>query len=92
MPSYRYAVYADETLEDSRLFESTWNEKHPYFVAADAAKHYHGRYGWEASWPIDFRIWTEAGQELGKFEVHRDFVPEFYAVEVAEATAKGVTK
>lgn len=52
-------------------------------VAVEAAEDYHANHdGWESVWPLDFFIYdTEDGPPIGRFEVERETVPQFFAWE-----------
>lgn len=57
----------------------------PYYlsnVAEEAAEHFHSkRDGWECSWPLQFTIIDDAGQEH-RFIVDRESVPQFRAAQM----------
>ena len=47
-------------------------------IAQDAARDYFNNGGWEATWPLEFLIYS--GDELlGRFEIEMEPVPEFRA-------------
>lgn len=51
-----------------------------HLVATDLADDYHSNHdGWEASWPIEFRIYKDA-ECVWKGEVEREMEPVFYVV------------
>lgn len=75
---YRYST-DDEEFEQAYKFKSSWSTNNPEYVAEDAAGHFHNGGGWEASWPVDIKVWLEDGTFLGKFDVDRDFNPVFSA-------------
>lgn len=59
----------------------------PHHDASDAAElaaeDFHAnRDGYEWHWPLEFRIWSDAGEVLGRFSVERDFNPQFSAARV----------
>lgn len=58
-------------------------------IAAEIhAQHYHSqRDGWEASWPIVFRVREVASGKLFDVEVERESIPHFYAAPPKEVGA-----
>ena len=83
-PAYEYRYSIPEECEDSRYpFRSTWRGDDPSYreyIARDAAEH-HNEYhdGWEASWPLVFRLETMEGAVLGDFSVDKEMVPHYSA-------------
>lgn len=86
--AYTYSVNgSDVDPSDRYSFESNWlarmekegvDERYLAHVAEDAAKNYHSEHdGWEASWPVTFSIFDEAGAHLGDVEVEREYDPVF---------------
>lgn len=48
-------------------------------IADELAADYHDNHdGWEASWPLELRIYSD-GQEVARFEVEKEIVPHFSA-------------
>ena len=69
-------VAFDHALE----FESDHDTEFMDWVVEDCANDYHSEHdGWESSWPLTLRIWTETGEVLGDYLVERDYDPVFYA-------------
>ena len=67
-------------LDDTYEFESDHDTEFMDWVVEDCANDYHSNHdGWESSWPITFRIWTESGEVLGDYLVERAYDPVFYA-------------
>jgi len=65
------------------LFLSVWDGDDGEYLAEDAATDYHSNHdGWEASWPVQFAIFTDDGKLIGKYEVDRDYDPVFSAGEI----------
>ena len=65
---------------DAYEFESDHDTEFMDWVVEDCANDYHSEHdGWESSWPITFRIWTESGEVLGDYLVERDYDPVFRA-------------
>ncbi len=59
--------------------ESSWDAEDATEIAEDAGKeYYHEHDGWEASWPLDFEIFSE-GKSLGVFTVTQEAEPTFSA-------------
>ena len=56
----------------------TWR----YMAEVAAQDHHDGHGGWESTWPITFVLLNEKDQEMGRFEVERESVPQFHATEV----------
>ena len=40
--------------------------------------------GWEDSWPMVFRVWSEEGEHLGDFDVEMETIPEFYVIRITK--------
>ena len=77
-----YAIDHEPNIEfdDAYEFESDHDTEFMDWVVEDCASDYHSEHdGWESSWPITFRIWTESGEVLGDYLVERDYDPVFYA-------------
>lgn len=57
------------------LYHQEWR-----LVATDLADDYHSNHdGWEASWPIEFRIYKDA-ECVWKGDIEREMEPAFYVV------------
>src|SRR4051812_13285342 len=82
MPSRKTYWYSTDRRGESR-YELSGTMRPLRDVAIAAAEDYHANHdGWESSWPIDFFIYeSEEGPAVGRFEVERETVPEFYAWE-----------
>jgi hypothetical protein len=66
--------------EDCFELKTKWSEKYLRWVAQDAAENYWNNHdGWEASWPLEFVILGDELEELGRFTVDMEAVPQFYA-------------
>jgi hypothetical protein len=53
-----------------------------WLVVDDLATDFHSNHdGWEASWPLEIRIYRD-GQEVARFEVEREYEPTFYSREL----------
>ena len=80
---YRYLVDGD-SLECTSDFTSGWPVSNSDLVAEDAAEEYDNN----SNWPnrdydgVQFTILLPDGTFVGKFKVHRDFSPTFYATEI----------
>lgn len=70
--------------EDSySLPNCKWDSKDLDYVAEDAAENYHSYHdGWESSWPLTFVILDDDLNELGRFSVDREAVPQFHASKI----------
>lgn len=58
-------------------------------IAERCAEDFHSNHdGWECSWPREFVLWgsEEGGEELGRFEIDRETVPVFSAVQIKRVT------
>ena len=78
---YKYAVEEHgESYEDAMEFASLWEGHLPQYVAEEMAEYeFHNRDGWEAEWPLTFRLWDADGEELGVFEIKLEEEPSFHA-------------
>jgi len=76
---YQYAVEDhDESFDNATKFDSGWGPDFPDYIAEDAAEYeFSNRDGWEATWPLTFRLWDMDGKKLGVFEVEQEAVPSF---------------
>lgn len=74
--AYRYLVTLDA---DYDLEAGTWNDS----IAEQCADDWHGNHdGWEASWPRIFTLYaTKEGPALARFEIEREAVPQFNAMQ-----------
>ena len=81
---YKYYIPAyDELSEDATSFESEFvakDELHIKWIAEKAAESFHDHGGFESSWPIDFVLLDMDNNEIGRFNVEREFEPTFIAV------------
>lgn len=60
-----------------RTYGEDWD-----LVATDLAEDFADHHdGWESSWPLQIRIYDH-GQEIGRFEVEREFEPVYRASEI----------
>lgn len=49
----------------------------------ELARHvFNNRDGWDETWPLTFRLWTEDATCIGDFVVEMERVPSFYSVKV----------
>lgn len=72
----------EETFQDGEQFDSNFEEDSANYIAEDYAEYFHGnRDGWDSSWPLRFDVYSQDGKLIGKFNVNREFRPEFYAEE-----------
>lgn len=76
--TYEYAI---ENEEDKYTFESALDNSS--WVAEDAAEDFYNNHdGWEATWPIEFSIFS--GEKfVGTFSVDCEAVPHFMAYPIA---------
>lgn len=77
---YRYS--RPDTMGEGEFhsFSSVWDENSARFLAEDAAEDYHkNNDGWDAHWPIQLRIMSDSGDEIGIFTVESEAQPSFYA-------------
>lgn len=77
--AHRYQV---TLLADYDLRDDSWNDT----IAEQCAEDWHGNHdGWEANWPRVFTLYaTKNGPSFGKFEIDRETVPQFNAVQLKE--------
>jgi|WetSurMetagenome_2_1015567.scaffolds.fasta_scaffold183234_3 hypothetical protein len=69
-----------ENPEDAYTLKTRWEKNNLDYVAEDAAQDYHDRHdGWESVWPLTIVILDEELNELGRFSVEREAVPQFHA-------------
>lgn len=82
MPVRRVAWYSidddDYRFELVTVHRRDWSE-----CAVEAAEDYHFNHdGWESSWPLNITLYeSEDGPAVAKYEVERETVPEFHAIE-----------
>ena len=74
----------DQGPEDAyKIHNCNWGIDHPQYAAEDAAEDYHGYHdGWESSWPLVFVMLDDELNELGRFSVDRESVPQFHASKI----------
>ncbi|MGY6251520.1 hypothetical protein ACXIUS_28985 [Bosea thiooxidans] len=66
--------------KEQNVYGENW-----WLVATDLAEDYHHNHdGWEASWPLELRIYKDAA-EVARFSVEREIQPVFYAYDLPVA-------
>lgn len=80
----RYSVLGEGDTCYISDVEVEWSSEVDWVCAQECAKNYHYRHdGWEnSSWPLTFVLSSVEGEELGRFEVSRECVPEFSATRI----------
>ena len=72
-------------------FDPTWTQEYdngPHkchitdYVLDLAEEVFHEHDGWEATWPLTFRLWDEAGEFVADYEVDIENEPRFYVNKV----------
>ncbi len=80
---FKYFIDDQSGPEDAWTLKTRWDARNLDYVAEDAAEDYHSRHdGWEDSWPLTFVILDEELNELGRFSVERETVPQFHAEKI----------
>jgi hypothetical protein len=75
--SYHDAPSRLDFPKNQRLWDRDWS-----MIVDELADDFHSNHdGWEASWPLQIRIY-ERGQEVARFEVEREYEPSFIAWEI----------
>jgi hypothetical protein len=78
----KYYIDDHETIEDAITipgWDGTGSFSGLLWAAEEAAEDHHNNHdGWESSWPLTFVILDDELNELGRFSVGREFVPQFY--------------
>ena len=60
-----------------------WDINTLEYVAEDAAQDYFDNHdGRESSWPLAFAIFDESFNELGRYVVDMEAVPQFWAIKI----------
>jgi hypothetical protein len=87
---FKYFIDDHSGPEDAYSFGTRWDQRNLDYVAEDAAEDYHNRHdGWEDSWPLTFVILDEELNELGRFSVEREAVPQFSASRIENENQPG---
>lgn len=79
-----YIPHKGQSIEDSRPLNNLPEhldpniETHRIKIAQLAAFDYHCNGGWDEQWPL-LIVLLNSAEELGRFLVHRELVPEFTA-------------
>ena len=75
-----YYTVNDPDFADYLSFEGSNILDCPEDYVEEIASYYWDNHdGWAEAWPLDFYIWNESKELLGKYEVHMESVPVFYA-------------
>lgn len=84
--TFRYYIPGQgETVDDAKTFTTIWDEDAIDYVAESAAaQEYRTRAGGVANWPITLVLLDWDREELGRFRVGMEHVPEFSAHPVKE--------
>lgn len=85
--TYEYAIENEEERYEFKTVFVSDSETGRNWIAQDAAEDFYNNHdGWEASWPIDFSIFS--GEKfVGSFSVHCEAVPQFSAYRVTQEAA-----
>ena len=82
----KYFIDDHETIEDAITIpgsEGTDATSGLLWAAEDAAEDHHTNHdGWECSWPLAFVILDDELNELGRFSVDREMLPQFHATKL----------
>lgn len=84
--THEHSGYFDDDsvdLDDLYQIETMWDitdDIDQGWIAEECADDFHSNHdGWESSWPIEFKLWSDKGVVIGVFEVDRDVQPVFHA-------------
>lgn len=76
--TWRWDTDDDDCGEPVEITVPTWFRVHD--VAEDAAEQFHANHdGWEAAWPVVFRLYPPGSDTFVRVKVERDYEPTFSA-------------
>ena len=82
----KYYVDDHGTIEDAEMIpdcDCSETTAGLAWAAEYAAEDYHSNHdGWEATWPLTFVVLDDELNELGRFSVDREAVPQFHASKI----------
>lgn len=68
-----------DPLWSNEFDDNSKNSSKKDFVERLAEYHFNNCDGWECEWPLTFRLWNEAGEFVGDYEVYIENEPHFYS-------------
>ena len=71
----------DAKFDDFLWVENEYSLKPPQVAKSCAIDYFHDHDGQTSPWPIDFWLWKENGELIGKFNVDVEYTPIFFVEE-----------
>lgn len=88
---FYYCVYDKQEDPDDREEYSTkffYTPPEYWLLMDEIAKDFYNEHdGWDHSWPLDFFLWDDKHEYIGKFIVEIEHKPSFFVREVNDETA-----